>query len=128
MYNSKTHPSMMISTMPSFPVMIVLHKKILVPAICRKCYRCNSQARKASLKSIESRERSAISPCFSVNNQYTVLPNNCQPKAHFLAHGSFAGEPADAANAFGSKPVRFARGALRTLPIVNFILVPIVSN
>lgn len=37
-----------------------------------------------------------------------------------LAHGSFAGAPEDAAKAFGSKPVRFARGALRTLSDVSY--------
>jgi hypothetical protein len=36
-------------------------------------------------------------------------------ETYALAHGSFLGVPAAAANALGSKPVRFWRGALRTL-------------
>src|SRR6266536_4287669 len=42
-----------------------------------------------------------------------------QDQTRARAHGSFAGLPADAANAFGSNPDRFPRGgeALRTLEV-----------
>jgi hypothetical protein len=113
--------SMMSLSMTFAMSMIVLQEHVFVSAVRRKCHSCYAQTREAAFKSVESRERSCVSPClprFIADQKialYVLIPDEYL-LTHARAHGSFAGVPADAANAFGSKPVRFGRGALRTLP------------
>ena len=46
-------------------MMLVIQEQIFVSAVRCKRHRCNTQAWKATLKSIPSRERSCVSPCLS---------------------------------------------------------------
>ena len=98
---------------------IIFQEEVFVSAVCRKCHRRNAQAWEAALEAVESCEGSGVSPRLTVHlSQFHAANDQSIYKSytHARAHGSFAGVPAAAANAFGSKPVRFARGALRTLP------------
>src|SRR4051812_14647434 len=102
------------------PMMIITQEKVFVTAICRKCYRCDAQAWERILESIESTELSSVSPCLTsqtVSTSSSFTHSGAHVPTYFLAHGSFAGVPAAAANAFGSKPLRFPRGALSILGI-----------
>ena len=97
---------------------VILQKEVFVSAVCRKCHRRNAQAWEAALEAVESCEGSGVSPRLTVKfSQFHAADDQSVKKSytHARAHGSFAGVPAAAANALGSKPVRFARGALRTL-------------
>lgn len=109
----------MLLSMPCLSMsMVIIEKQILVTTICRKCHCRDTQAWESTLKSIPSRERSCISPCLTTIPCVRMLAIHVQlmnAYTHARAHGSFAGCPEEAANAFGEKPVRFCLAALRML-------------
>ena len=125
MYNAfskRIHHLVMLLAVTSLrmPVMIIIQEKVFVSAVRRKCHRRNAQAGEAALKSVPSCERSIVSPRLAADNMSAPRSPNLfsilrKGSTHCRAHGSFAGVPAAAANALGSKPVRFGRGALRML-------------
>jgi hypothetical protein len=110
---------MMLLSMPCPSMsMIIIEKQILVTTICRKCHCRNTETWESTLKSVPSCERSCISPCLTVIPYVSSSIIQLQLRdsyTHARAHGSFAGCPEEATNAFGEKPVRFCLAALRML-------------
>lgn len=96
-------------------VVLLLHKEVLVCAVCRECNGRNAQSWEGGLKAVKSGEWSGISPLLTVTRQSVYVQKRSSQIAHFLNHGSPRLSPAAAAKAFGSKPVRFGRAALLTL-------------
>lgn len=97
-------------------VVVVVQEKIFITAVHCKCHRRDAQAREAALESVPSREGARVSPCLTIfHTSFNATLAVLKMETYALAHGSLAGDPDDAANAFGSKPVRFGRGARRML-------------
>lgn len=63
------YPHLMVSLSVCLSMsVIVLQEEIFVPAVCRKCHRCDAQAWKASLEAVESCERSRVSPRLTIQH------------------------------------------------------------
>jgi hypothetical protein len=122
MYNIlQNNPALVMLPSVTVLVVLILQEHVFVPAVYRKCHCRDAQAGEAASESVESREWTGVSPCLTIvqgqlDAQISDL-TSFKAQTHARAHGSFAGVPAAAANAFGSKPDRFPRGgeALRTL-------------
>lgn len=92
--------------------MVILQENGFIAKICSECDGRNTETGERTLESVPSREGSSVSPSFTAINDQSVATSVLRFKTYARAQGSFAGVPADAANFFGSKPVRLGRGAI----------------
>jgi len=94
--------------------MFILDENSLVCEVTGKGDGRNSETREGALEAVPAGEWASVSPCLTVGRRSERVDRTKGRSGvtHYLAHGSFAGAPDEAANLEGSKPVRLGLGAI----------------
>lgn len=94
--------------------MLILDENSLVCEVTGKGNSRNSKTGEGALEAVPAGEWAGVSPCLTVGRRLEMVDRTKDrwDATHYLAHGSFAGAPDEAANLEGSKPVRLGLGAI----------------